>query len=88
MQDENIEYNKESMMDAVTEHYARKLALDLKDSIERMAMTGMFEPEPICSHCHVRFNQHTNSARESIMNHPFFKNNLEYLEWESQQREH
>jgi hypothetical protein len=47
---------------------------------------GMFT-EPICSHCHVRQFQHITVMGETIMNHPFFNNNLEYLEWESKRRE-
>ena len=39
-------------------------------------------PERICSHCKVSVYQHEVNG-ESILNHPFFNDNLEYLEWEA-----
>jgi hypothetical protein len=48
-------------------------------------VTLKFE-ERICSFCKVSEHQHKDGANRTIMNHPFFTNNLEYLEWKAHEQ--
>lgn len=63
------------------------LGQQMNDQIDTLFLRtfGYYElQQRVCALCHVEEYIHGNEGEEQ---HPFFLNNLEYLEWESKQRE-